>query len=181
MLTVGMYNKGNVAIGKACTDNEYRMQFSLWCLAGSPLIIGANILELNPAMKELLLNKRLIAIDQDPECRPPYLVSQRSVKFRKKTEKTPLSRSAALKISFTFSLRFFLTIHLLLLITICLSRNEMLFSFADAGIPYASGYGFTMEDAFTGESIGVVRDYQRVTVPGHDCKLYICKLVDCNA
>ena len=30
MLTVGMYNKGNVAIGKPCTDNEYRMQFSLW-------------------------------------------------------------------------------------------------------------------------------------------------------
>ncbi len=72
MLTVGMYNKGNAAIGKPCTDGEYRMQFSLWCLAGAPLMLGADIRNLKPEMKELLLNKDLTAIDQDAECRPPF-------------------------------------------------------------------------------------------------------------
>ena len=51
MLTVGMYNKGNVAIGKTCTDNEYKMQFSLWCLAGVPLMLGADIRTIKPEMK----------------------------------------------------------------------------------------------------------------------------------
>ena len=182
MLTVGMYNKGNVAIGKACTDNEYRMQFSLWCLAGSPLIIGANILELNPAMKELLLNKRLIAIDQDPECRPPYLVSQRSVKIPEEDRENAIEPLRCIKDQLYIFLKILSdNTFVVAYYNLFEQEQEMLFSFADAGIPYASGYGFTMEDAFTGESIGVVRDYQRVTVPGHDCKLYICKLVDCNA
>ena len=79
MLTVGMYNQGNVAIGKPCTDSEYRMQFSLWCLAGTPLIMGSDIRNIPPQMERLLLNKKLIAINQDPECRPPYLVGKRSV------------------------------------------------------------------------------------------------------
>ena len=59
-------------------------------------------------------------------------------------------------------------------------EQEMLFTFADAGIPYSSGYGFEMTDVFTGECIGNVRDYQRVTVPAHDCRLYLCRLVNYN-
>lgn len=181
MLTVGMYNKGNVAIGKACTDNEYRMQFSLWCLAGSPLIIGANILELNPVMKELLLNKRLIAIDQDPECRPPYLVSQRSVKIPEEDRENAIEPLRCIKDQLYIFLKILSeNTFVVAYYNLFEQEQEMLFSFADAGIPYASGYGFAMEDAFTGESIGVVRDYQRVTVPGHDCRLYICKLVNFN-
>ncbi|MDD3409680.1 MAG: glycoside hydrolase family 27 protein, partial [Eubacteriales bacterium] len=34
MLTVGMYGKGNVGLGKVCTFEEYRQQFALWCLFG---------------------------------------------------------------------------------------------------------------------------------------------------
>ena len=37
-----------------------------------------------------------------------------------------------------------------------------------------------MTDVFTGECIGNVRDYQRVTVPAHDCRLYLCRLVNYN-
>ena len=39
MLTVGMCGKGNVGVGRACTYEEYRVQFSLWCLFGAPLMI----------------------------------------------------------------------------------------------------------------------------------------------
>ena len=51
--------------------------------------------------------------------------------------------------------------------------------FADVGLPYASGYGFDMTDVFTGEHIGIKRDYHVISVPGHDCRLFCCRLVKC--
>ena len=42
-------------------------------------MIGADIRKLSSEMQKLLLNQELISIDQDPECRPPFLVGKRSV------------------------------------------------------------------------------------------------------
>lgn len=42
-------------------------------------MIGADIRKMKPEIEKLLLNRELIRIDQDPECRPPYLVGKRSV------------------------------------------------------------------------------------------------------
>lgn len=56
-------------------------------------------------------------------------------------------------------------------------EQEMHCIFADVGLPYASGYGFDMTDIFTGEHIGVKRDYHVISVPGHDCRLFRCRLV----
>lgn len=58
-------------------------------------------------------------------------------------------------------------------------EQEMNSIFADAGLPYGSGYGFHMRDIFTGEDLGVKRDYYLTRVPGHDCKLYFCRLEKC--
>ena len=58
-------------------------------------------------------------------------------------------------------------------------EQEMNCIFADAGLPYESGYGFHMRDIFTGEDLGVKRDYFLARVPGHDCKLYFCRLEKC--
>ena len=54
MLTVGMCGKGNVGLGKVCTYEEYRMQFALWCLAGVPLMIGADLRSLKPEYVALM-------------------------------------------------------------------------------------------------------------------------------
>lgn len=181
MLIVGMYNKGNVAIGKPCTDNEYRIQFSLWCLAGSPLFIGADIRNINPAMKSLLLNQSLISINQDQECRPPYLVSQRSVKIPEEDKEHAIEPLRCIKDQLYIFLKILSeNTFVVAYYNLFEQEQEMLFIFADAGIPYSSGYGFAMEDVFSGASLGIVRDYQRVSVPGHDCKLYLCKLVCCH-
>lgn len=181
MLTVGMYNQGNAAIGKPCTDGEYRMQFSLWCLGCSPLIIGADIRTISPAMRELLLNKALISINQDPECRPPYLVSRRSATTEETDRENGTEPVRTIKDQLYSFIRIlsdnqFVVAHY----NLFEKEQEMLFTFADAGIPYSSGYGFEMTDVFTGECIGNVRDYQRVTVPAHDCRLYLCRLVNYN-
>lgn len=181
MLTVGMYNQGNVAIGKPCTDNEYKMQFSLWCLAGVPLILGADIRTLAPKMKELLLNKELIAIDQDEECRPPFVVSKRSVMVPVENREDAIEPLRRVKDKlFTFLKHVSGNEFIIAYYNLFEEEQEILCTFADAGIPYACGYGLAMKDIFTGEDLGVIRDYHRVSVSGHDCRLYRCRLVPCD-
>jgi hypothetical protein len=57
-----------------CSDNEYKTHFSLWCLLGSPLLIGCDIRTSNQTTKNMLLNPDLIAINQDIESRGAYRI-----------------------------------------------------------------------------------------------------------
>ena len=50
-------------------------------------------------------------------------------------------------------------------------------SFADLGIPYESGCGLELTDVFTGENLGVKRDYFLPAVEPHGCRMYKAKLV----
>ena len=45
---------------------EYRAHFSFWCLLAAPLIAGNDIRNMPPDIKEILMNKELIAVNQDP-------------------------------------------------------------------------------------------------------------------
>ena len=75
MLVVGMYGKGNVA-RSGCTDAEYRSHFTLWCLLASPLMIGCDVRAMNRATRDILLNREVIAVNQDPFGRQGYRVGQ---------------------------------------------------------------------------------------------------------
>jgi alpha-galactosidase len=48
------------------TDAEYRAHFSLWAMLAAPLIAGNDLRNMNESTKHILLNKEIIAIDQDP-------------------------------------------------------------------------------------------------------------------
>ncbi|AXC13945.1 Alpha-galactosidase precursor [Acidisarcina polymorpha] len=48
------------------TDAEYRTHMSLWALLGAPLILGNDPRDLDDATRKILLNREVIAIDQDP-------------------------------------------------------------------------------------------------------------------
>ena len=48
------------------TDDEYRTHMSLWVLTASPLLAGNDIRTMSDATKAILLNKEVIAVDQDP-------------------------------------------------------------------------------------------------------------------
>ena len=50
-------------------------------------------------------------------------------------------------------------------------------SFDDIGLPYGCGWGLDLTDVFTGESLGVKRDYFFPEVPAHGCKMYRARLV----
>jgi alpha-galactosidase len=47
------------------TDDEYRTHMSLWALSAAPLLAGNDIRNMTPATKEILLNREVIAVDQD--------------------------------------------------------------------------------------------------------------------
>ncbi|MDW5267437.1 MULTISPECIES: glycoside hydrolase family 27 protein [Acidobacteriaceae] len=47
------------------TDEEYRTHMSLWALSAGPLLAGNDIRSMTPAIKEILLNREVIAVDQD--------------------------------------------------------------------------------------------------------------------
>ncbi len=78
MLVVGMYGKGNVGRGNGCTDAEYRSHFALWCLLASPLMLGCDIRNMNPATSSLLMNPNLLAVNQDSLGRQAYRVGTKS-------------------------------------------------------------------------------------------------------
>lgn len=69
MLVVGLYGKKGAPSsdlgGTGCTDTEYQSQMSLWCLMASPLMITCDVRNMNEATRSILLNKDIIAIDQD--------------------------------------------------------------------------------------------------------------------
>ncbi|PZE21067.1 NPCBM/NEW2 domain-containing protein [Paenibacillus xerothermodurans] len=48
------------------TADEYRAHFSLWSVLAAPLIAGNDLRSMSDATKEILLNKEVIAVDQDP-------------------------------------------------------------------------------------------------------------------
>jgi alpha-galactosidase len=48
------------------TKEEYRAHFSMWALFSAPLLAGNDISNMTADTKEILLNKEVIAIDQDP-------------------------------------------------------------------------------------------------------------------
>ena len=154
MLTVGMYGKGLVG-ATGCGDADYRSQFALWCMYSAPLMLGCDIRSMNKATHDLVTNPRLIAIDQDPEARPPIIMAA----------KANPSRATMFKFlsGNEYALAFFnlgeddMSVHAL---------------FTDFGLCHNSGYGLRLTDTFTGEDAGFYREYISVKVPAHDCRVY---------
>lgn len=156
MLVVGMYGKGNVGFG-GCTDVEYRTHFALWCLFGVPLMMGGDIRNLNDTSRELLLNRNLIALNQDEECRPPYMACERDDLY---VFIRHLSNNEFAIAAFNLS-----------------DQENKTWTFSgctldEFGVPCESGYGFRMTDCFTGESAGFLRDVLDFAVEPHGCRLW---------
>lgn len=163
MLIAGIYGKSAHAEFKGYSDTEYKTLFALWCMAGSPLIIGCDIRSVNDFTHKLLQNKALIALNQNIECCPPYPVS--GVYGSLGVECPTLIRHLS---DGSFAVGYF-----------NLSDETKLckFAFADAGIPRNSGLGFEMQDMFTGEHIGIKRYFYNLTLQPHDCAVFKARLI----
>jgi alpha-galactosidase len=180
MLTVGMEGKGNVGLGKVCSYEEYRLQFVLWCLCGVPLMMGADLRSLAPEYRALMLNPALLRINQDAECRPPYIVRRDSVCIPNPDDaQAPWAHPA----DTAFVLLRHLTDNEFALFYANLSDAdaEVHCEFADMGLPVTGGVALDMTDVFSGEHLGPQKDSFNPHIKAHDCRLFLCHLVKDNA
>jgi len=52
------------------SDDEYRTHMSLWSLLAAPLLAGNDLRSMSAETKAILMNREVIAIDQDPDAKP---------------------------------------------------------------------------------------------------------------
>ena len=173
MLTIGMYGKGNVALGEACTDAEYQTQMALWCLLGAPLMLGGDVRQMKPYAEELLLNPGLIALNQDAEGRVPQVVYQGRVIHTDHNGWTEYPDTGLTLFKHLdgheFAVGYF---------NFAPAPGEIPFIFADAGLPATSGFAFRFEDVITGEDLGVKRDFFNLMIPSHGSRILKCRIVE---
>lgn len=75
MLVVGLKGKGQVG-GTGMSFIEYQTHMSLWVMACSPLMIGCDVRKMNSETASLLMNREVLAVNQDPLGIPASRVKQ---------------------------------------------------------------------------------------------------------
>jgi len=162
MLITGMHAKGNVGL-QGCTDTQYLQHFAMWAFMGSPLIIGADIRNIDQVNKDIYLNKGLIAINQDKEYRPAFCISgnEKSYALAKLLSG---GRIALGLFNVTEEDKHW-------------DATNLQISFDDIGIHSSSGMALKMTDAVTGETIGTYKDGVAFHVGAYGCKIIIAEPV----
>lgn len=181
MLVVGMNGKGNVAL-TGCTTDEYRLHFSLWALLNSPLMIGCDIRDMTHETKSILLNKDVIAINQDELGAEPFLANnfkyeinesrQSSEPFYKKYPiETPII--AKYLDGGDIAIGFFNFMDD--------NANDWHFTLTldNLGLPLSSGKTIVLTDLWTGETVETFNGTVRLEkVAPHTCRLFRAKVID---
>ncbi len=163
MLVCGMYGKGNVAQG-GCNDTEYHTHFALWCMLSQPLMIGCDIRNMTPETAALLKNAALIAINQDPDVRPPIIKGHGS------NGKRPILFKHLENGEYAIAVVNFED-H---------DSEWFLVNLPDIGLSPRDNYGFELYDVMTGENVGEVNgkykglicDSFTAKVPAHGAKVF---------
>lgn len=181
MLVVGMGGKGNVAL-TGCTEDEYRLHFSLWALLNSPLMIGCDIRSMDDATKSILMNKEVIAINQDPRGCQPFMAH--SEWFEINASRGPDD---------FYYKNYFLDNPI---IAKFLDNGDIaigFFNFTDeaggrwrytfepenVGLPHAIGKTLELTDLWTGEVMHTLNGAVEIDhIPAHACRLFRAKIVD---
>jgi hypothetical protein len=80
------------------SDTESQSHFSLWAIAGAPLIAGNDVTTMSDTIKNILANREVIAVDQDPLGLQGTKVSEPTLGLQvwSKVLKTPGQRAVVL-------------------------------------------------------------------------------------
>ncbi|MFJ4828510.1 NPCBM/NEW2 domain-containing protein [Streptomyces sp. NPDC088747] len=78
------------------TDTEYRSHFSMWSVMAAPLLIGSDLRHASEATFDILGNKEVIAVDQDPLGRQGKVLSSEGGRWVVAKEMRDGSRTVAL-------------------------------------------------------------------------------------
>lgn len=165
MLTVGMYGRGpeglyaDDPVDIRCSDADYRSQFALWCMFSAPLMLGCDVRSIDATTLKLVTNKNLLRINQDSEVRPPMMRHSWTDKLWVLVKHLDDG---------TYAIGFF---------NMTEQDNDIPATFSDFGLSDASGYDMEVEGVLEAEGKQTYRNYMRVNVPAHDCKVFIGRLV----
>lgn len=171
MLVVGMYGGSNNDFIRqsefGCTDVEYKTHFSLWAMMNSPLMIGCDIRNMTEGTKNILMNKDIIAINQDPDGRAPYDLVPNfwgwGADVMCKALVRPLANGDYAIGIFNLGEKDVNNINLLLW---------------DIGLPYDSGYALEIYDCWEHKVVDTCREKLAVShLKPHDCAVFRAKLV----
>ncbi len=179
MLVVGMKGSGNVGL-TGCSFEEYRFHFSLWAMMNSPLMIGCDIRNMDEETRKILLNKEVLAVNQDSAGNQPYFAnSDYYTPNEARRPDEPFFREYPLRMVKLAKL---------------LDNGDIaigFFNFMDEpcedavitpdmiGLPLSSGRTVELTDLWTGEVLrtdnGIIRGR---ACAAHGCQMYRAKVVD---
>ena len=76
MLPIGGVKGYSQPGGQFLSQEEEKTAMSMWAMLSGPLIVGARLPDIRTSSLEVLLNREVIAIDQDPDGRQAHLVEE---------------------------------------------------------------------------------------------------------
>lgn len=161
MLIVGMHGKGHVGV-EDLSDTQYKTHFSIWCLFGSPLMIGCDIREMSEATKATLSNRELLAIDQDEDLRQVIKIHGIWAGAEQTNYARFLSNGDIAIGCFNFSD----------------GRVGARFNLDEFGLNESTGKTLQMRELWTGEEITVKNGTFIHDIEPYDCLVFRCKVVD---
>ena len=166
MLVVGMNGKGHVGL-QGCDFIQYRTHFSLWAFLASPLIIGCDIRCMDEQSRSILLNKDVIAIDQDPAYCQPFVIGGSQAAVRGGTEDCFIL--ARLLSNGDFAIGLF---------NLSDTLSNFYFCMAELGLNRSCRKKLILTDLWSGV-VSETCDYRyTAAVEAHDCLLLRAKVVD---
>jgi len=182
MLVVGMNGKGNVGF-KGCTTEEYRTHFSLWALLNSPLMIGCDIRNMDDATKEILLNKDVIAINQDPKGAQPFFVNNIiwKVNNARKSDSEPHFENYPLDVPMIAKYldNGDIAVGVFNFTDSVANRWQMTITCDNFGLPLNCGKTFEAVDLWTGETVKAFNGTIEInSLEPHACRLFRVKIID---
>lgn len=163
MLVVGMNGEGYAAQG-GCNYEEYYTHFALWAFYASPLFIGCDLRKVTDENKRILLDKALIAINQDEECNEPYRECNSRYAKIKKSKFTLMKQLSNGK----FALGFF---------NFDNEKTTQCSYMSDFGLPSNANKRLKLTNIRTGQT-ETIKDAYSVELEAHACAVFVVEFVD---
>jgi len=137
-------------VGRGMTLEEDKAHFSMWCMLNSPLLAGNDLSSMSQETLDILTNKKVIALNQDPlGYQARRLIKTDSVEVWAK----PLGHTMSGEIAVTLLNR---------------SKKEATFTFDLKKVGIKAADGYSMEDLWTNKNYKLQTDKEITqTIPSH--------------
>ena len=149
----GHYNDMDMLeVGRSLTTEEDKTHFGMWCIMASPLLIGCDMSNIKATTLNLLKNKELIALNQDPLCLQAYIAkcSNDCYILVKDIEKPGGTKRAFAVYNSTDT------------------QKKVQVAFADLDLTGK----VSLRDVFLRKDLGEITEQYEVTVPAHGTRIY---------